>query len=157
MVFGKGGGSKKYNLPSYLIEEKIIAWRSQRVGRSQRGSGSGEGSWVDATAAVREFAQWGNHRTEVTEATEGGLGLASHGGMLGVGELPYSELLQLLAPVKSIAQRSRRGDGIGIGGDKNTGWKPMLHFSLPWPLRVHGDSCRDGSERSLISPRDNVA
>jgi hypothetical protein len=59
--------------------------------------------------AEREPGVWRKHRTEVTEVTEGELGL---------GKLPNSvtpELLQLLTPVKSIArrsQRSRRGRGI---------------------------------------------
>ncbi len=49
---------------------------------------------------------------------------------MGFGELPYSvtpELLQLLAPVKSIAQRSRRSQrGIWGDGRAGFGWSSSL-------------------------------
>jgi hypothetical protein len=41
--------------------------------------------------------------------------------------------------------------------DRNTGWKPMLHYAVASPLQVHGDSSRDGSERSYDSPENKVA
>jgi hypothetical protein len=40
---------------------------------------------------------------------------------------------------------------------KNTGWKPMLHYAVAPSLRVHGESSRDDSERSLDNPQNNVA
>jgi hypothetical protein len=36
---------------------------------------------------------------------------------------------------------------------QNTGYQPMLHYAVASPLRVHGD----GSERSLESPKNNLA
>ena len=36
--------------------------------------------------------------------------------------------------------------------ERNTGWKPMLHYAVASPLRVHSDSSKDGSERLLKSP-----
>jgi hypothetical protein len=35
---------------------------------------------------------------------------------------------------------------------KNTGWKPLLDYAVASPLRIPGDTSRDGSERSLDSP-----
>ena len=68
-------------------------------------SGYGWTAWLPGG----KHANQREHRTEVTEATEGETGF---------GELPHSvtpELLQLLAPVKSIAQRPQRSQR-GIWG-----------------------------------------
>jgi hypothetical protein len=44
-----------------------------------------------------------------------------------------------------------------IGGREKRIGKPMLHYAVASSLRVHGDSSRDGSERSLDSLENNVA
>jgi hypothetical protein len=41
--------------------------------------------------------------------------------------------------------------------EQNTGWKTMLHYAVAWSFRVHADSFRDSSERSLDSPENSVA
>ena len=52
-----------------------------------------------------------------------------------------------------FAQRNARYlENIARRCERNTGWKPMLHYAVASAVRVHGDSSQDGSERSLISP-----
>ncbi len=64
---------------------EIIAQRSRRSQRGKLGSVA-EGSFVNTVALVRELRRGGDHRTEVTEVTEGEIGVCGrklfceHGG-----------------------------------------------------------------------------
>ena len=43
---------------------------------------------------------------------------------------------------------------------ENTGYQPMLamlHYTVASSFQVHGDSSRDGSERSFDTPKNNVS
>jgi hypothetical protein len=68
-----------------LREWESIAQRSRRLQRGELGL-LAESSLVNTVASVRELREWGKHRREVTEVTEGGIGVVGrklfgeHGG-----------------------------------------------------------------------------
>jgi hypothetical protein len=58
---------------------------------------------------------------------------------------------------KTINWQLGYSENIVRGCEQNTGYQPMLHYAVASSVRVHGESFRDVSERSLDSPETNVA